>query len=202
MIINEEESVIMDTEIAAEWMYFAVMRDCGNKCIIDNIESIFNSVLSEPFLVKEKEIDIASENKVELSGICDEAENISNLGCQNWLSGAENENIARNELNEISLEEKLEQSHAASELLAALMGRPSIVYEHATEAYGEGFVQKFKDVREECNREKLDLLLPKTLEVINILKMEKSVRLLGFIGGNDIKAWLDYISKLNNQLVE
>ena len=203
--MSEENFSEIETEVPAEWIYLAVLEADSFVEIIQAIESgLAEFYLKEPNIT-EAEIDESIE--IDLSMLKEDYEqgDITKEEYDRECIEAINRETVRRELIEADSGGNLRNSHAAIELLVALLGTPNVAFQHALEVAdqdvsGREFKNKIDKFTKRTNEEQLKSLLPEALKIVSGLKENKSVNLLGFYGKKDKKSWLDYLDGLEDKL--
>ena len=207
-----EGDVHLEIEDAREWVYSTVMDSGGDGDeVLASIEEALNAVFEEAEEVTEEDIDETIED--DLSSLKEdykEGEMSKDEYKRARSDAKKNREVVRQQLLNVDLRIGLKDGHAAGELLAGLLGNPSIAYEGLIEPTGDvvldvgnaKFGRRAKKIGQEYG-DRLRQLVPKALEVVKRLQEDEAMRVMGILMGEKgdyVRAWLDAYSRLERNL--
>jgi hypothetical protein len=155
-----------DSEVVAEWIYFAVLANHSLDGVMQLIELTLASTFLEQPLISEAEINEAIKMDLELL-----QDNLNNnrLSKQDFTeqsTAINNRDKIKQELIEAGAGEQFEEGLAACEFLAALLGSPSDGFLAVLASYGEEFANTFSVIAKQYDVKTLRTLAPKALDVV------------------------------------
>lgn len=189
-----------DSEIVAEWIYFAVLANHTNDSVMQLIELTLASTFLDQALISEQEIDEAIRLDLDML-----KEDFGERGLtkaqfdQQYRQSVDRE-IIKKELIEASAGEQFEEGLAACEFLAALLGLPSEGFLAVIASYGEEAVNSFTHISKQYDANRLRMLTPKALDVLAKSKNSESAKAMGISNQQDIESWFESIAQLENNL--
>lgn len=206
-----DDDVYMETEDAGEWVFSTVMDSGGDGDeVLAAIEEALGAVLTGGEEVTEEDIDESIEDA--LSSLKEDYEEgeMSEDEYKRACSEAKDREVAKQQWAETDLDLRLSDGYAASELLAALLGHPGIIYEHVIEpsddvafnADNAKFERRARKIAQ-SHADSLKRLVPKALEVAKKLRTDEALKAMGIqMGEKDdyVQAWLDAYSRLERNL--
>ncbi|MBL1321259.1 MAG: hypothetical protein COA63_009400 [Methylophaga sp.] len=169
---------IADSDVMAEWIYFAVLANHDTESIIQLIKLTLASTFLEQPIISEAEIDEAI--KMDLEMLQQQADN-AHLTEQD-LDRAK----IKQELIEVGAGEQFEEGLAACQFLAALLGSPTDGFLAVIANYGEEFADTFSVIAKQYNVDRLRTLTPKALDVIIQSKNSEPAKVMGL---SDPQSW-------------
>ncbi len=159
---------ITDSDVVAEWIYFAVLANHDSDSIIQLIEITIASTFLEQPIISEAEIDEAVKMDLEMLQ--------QSAGNENLTTHDLDREKIKQELITAGAGEQFEEGLAACEYLAALLGSPSDGFLTIIASYGEEFVHTFHQISQQYNNDRLRNLVPSALDVISKSKKDKLVK--------------------------
>ena len=96
----KEEFKSIETEGAAEWIYFAVMANHSKNDVVEVIETALDSAFSEEPIITEKDIDEAMDDNLELAKSSYEQGDITKEEYDKWSQESMNRDLVKQELIE------------------------------------------------------------------------------------------------------
>ncbi|MBE9533277.1 MAG: hypothetical protein IMF04_04070 [Proteobacteria bacterium] len=195
--MNEQNSVsISNSEIIAEWLYFAILAEHTSDSINQLIELTLASTFLEQPIISEAEIDAAIEMDLNIQK---ETLNKQSLSEDKFRQSANREAI-KQELIEAGAGEQFEEGLAACEFLAALLGKTSDGFLEIIASYGEEFIATFHHIATLSNTEDLQTLIPNALDTVKQSKTDKNLELMGLSDEKERTSWLNYLDQLESNL--
>ncbi|MFW5426336.1 MAG: hypothetical protein ACKE8G_05470 [Methylophagaceae bacterium] len=189
-----------DSDVVAEWIYFAVLANHSLAGVMQLIELTLASTFLEHPIISEAEIDEAIKMDLEL--LQDNLDN-NRLSKQDFTvqsAALSNRDKIKQELIDAGAGEQFEEGLAACEFLAALLGSPSDGFLAVLASYGEEFADTFSAIAKQYDVDALRTLAPKALEVIAKSNNSESAKVMGLSKQSDIESWFDSLAQLENNL--
>lgn len=202
--MNEEDIYLhLETDDAEEWMYYTVMGyDNGAVRTVGVIRGLLLRI-------------VGAGHGEYVVGAVEEALNVVPAGedavTENGSGSVDGTmKVVMQTLVGAGAAIKFEDGYAASELLAALLGNPGLIYECVITPTDDAAINASKieferQVREigQDHEDKLRQLVPRALEVVKKLKGEEAMKAMGILMGehdNCVRAWLDACGRLEQNL--
>jgi hypothetical protein len=187
---------LTESDIIAEWIYFAVLANHSLDGVMQLIELTLASTFLEQPLISEAEIDEAIKMDLEL--LQDNLDN-NRLSKEDFIhqsAALSNREKIKQELIEAGTGEQFEEGLAACEFLAALLGSPSNGFLSVIASYGEDFADTFAAIAKQYDVDKLCTLTPKALDIVTKSKNYES----GLSDKRDIEICLESPAQIETNL--
>lgn len=192
-----------DTDETVEWFHSELLSGRDIDGLIEVIESALDSVFTGVPVISESDIDGSIADNLELLREDYEQGEVSEEEWERELSEVTDRDLMRKELIEADAGGHLRDGYAASELIVALLGKRTLALEHALDAYGQEFEAAMNGYRGEVSSgNELVSLIPKALAVVDKLREQESIKLLGFVQSRQKRVWIKGLDELEANLKE